>query len=110
MSDKENLSSPYGYFDDPNEYFSRAGHGKAKLTKQAAIAVCDMLTERGIYVMGTSAGYWHNPGYEERHEYGYWRYPHLEHLSIEENNDLAKREILENSDDLDAFLIWELKK
>jgi hypothetical protein len=103
----------FGYFDlfdDPNQYFILGGCNKMVLTKSAALAVCDMLTERGLFVIGTHAGYWRNPGYEERHEYGYFRYPEFYHLSVKENNDLAKLEIAEESDDLDVFLVSHIEK
>jgi hypothetical protein len=103
-------NSPYGYTNDPDDYFAHGGSGKKKLTKSAALAVCDMLTERGLFVIGTHAGYWRNPGYEERHEYGYFRYPEFYHLSVKENNDLAKKEIAEESDDLDVFLVSHIEK
>ena len=107
MNDDKN---PYIHSDDPNEYFVRSGSGKTMLTKSAALAVCDMLTERGLFVNYTCAGYWRNPGYEERHEYGYSRERHLFHLSVKENNDLAKLEIDEESDDLDVFLVSHIEK
>jgi hypothetical protein len=103
-------NSPYGYTNNPEDYFAHGGSGKKNLTKSAALAVCDMLTERGLFVKYTCAGYWRNPGYEERYEYGYSRERYLYHLSVKENNDLAKLEIAEKSDDLDVFLVSHIEK
>jgi Colicin-E5 Imm protein len=105
----------FGYFDlftDPKEYFRLGGHAHMVLTTHAALTVCDMLTERGIFVVGVSGGHWRHPGYEERHDYGWWHFPERDgHMSLQENNEAAKQEIVNDNVEFgaDVFLIYEMK-
>lgn len=102
----------YIHTNNAEDYFRLNGHGKTHLTQDAALAVCDMMTERGMYVVGVSGGHWRNPGYEERHEYGWWHFPERDgHMSLLENNETAKKSIIDDNIEFgaDVFLIWEMK-
>ncbi|WP_081059619.1 colicin immunity protein [Burkholderia stagnalis] len=53
-------------YDSSDDFFSLGGSVVMRLSKDAAISVCDRAKEYGLIVSRIEGGIWHSPGFEAR--------------------------------------------
>lgn len=53
-------------YDSSDDFFSIGGNVVMKLSADAAIAVCERASQRGLVIARIEGGIWHSPGFEAR--------------------------------------------
>jgi hypothetical protein len=93
-------------YDSSDDFFSLGGSVVMKLSVDAAIAVCERATQRGLVIARIEGGIWHFPGFEARLDC-IWDgvEPPVEIVAAEQNNLAAAEFIRSESEGHDVFVV-----
>ncbi len=98
--------NPKIIYNKAGDFFALSGHAVMKLTRSAAIAVCEQAARYQLFVAGVEGGIWHNPGFEARLD-SIWDYKGDDGLNdfFARNNALAADFIKKEPALYDVFII-----
>ncbi|WP_079212769.1 hypothetical protein [Brucella pituitosa] len=98
--------NPKIIYNKAGDFFALSGHALMKLTRSAAIAVCEQAARQQLFVAGVEGGIWHNPGFEARLD-STWDYQGNDGQDdcIVQNNALAADFIKRQPALYDVFII-----
>ncbi|PPA77505.1 colicin immunity protein [Achromobacter spanius] len=93
-------------YESSSEFFTLDGSVIMKLSRDAAVKVCELAAQRGLVVAQIEGGIWHSPGFEARLDC-IWDGvdPPVELDVAEENNIEAANFIRSKSEMHDVFII-----
>lgn len=93
-------------YESSNEFFALGGSVIMKLSRDAAVDVCELAAQCGLVVARIEGGIWHFPGFEARLDC-IWDGvdPPVELKVAEENNMEAANFIRSESEIHDVFII-----
>jgi len=93
-------------YESSSEFFTLDGSVIMKLSRDAAVKVCELAAQRGLVVARIEGGIWHSPGFEARLDC-IWDGvdPPVELDVAEENNIEAANFIRSKSEMHDVFII-----
>ena len=86
-------------YDSADDFFSIGGSVLMKMSGDAAIAVCERATARGLVIARIEGGIWHSPGFEARLDCIWDGGDPPVGLGVAEENNLAAAEFIRSESD-----------